>query len=90
DLIGGYGVFTRQGSVQQETIGIDYTHNLSDSADYAISIGLSYRFRDALIPNIGLKFGKNRIGFHYEYSLGISGFSAYRRTGVEFSYRLIL
>lgn len=90
DLIGGYSVFNWQGSVHQETIGIDYTRNLSDSAGNAISIGLGYRFRDALIPNIGLKFGKNRVGFHYEYSFGNREFSAYRRTGVEFSYRLIL
>jgi len=90
DLIGGYGVFTAKGSVQQQIIGIKYTRNLNDSADYAISLGLGYRFRDALIPNIELKFGRNRIGFHYEFAIGNRGFSAFHRTGVEFSYRLIL
>ena len=90
DLVGGYGVFIWQGSVNQQIIGIKYTRNLTDSANYAISLGLGYRIREALIPNIELKFGKSQIGFHYEFTLGSRGYSVYRRTGVEFSYRVIL
>ena len=90
DVIGGYGVFTWQGSVHQQIIGLKYIRNLNDSADYAISLGLGYRVQDALIPNVELKFGPNLIGFHYEFALGNGKFSSYRRTGLEFCYRLIL
>jgi len=90
DVIGGYGVFAWQGSVHQQFIGCKYTRNLTDSADYAISLGLGYRVQDALIPNFELKFGSNLIGFHYEFALGSGGFSSYRRTSLEFCYRLIL
>jgi hypothetical protein len=90
DAIGGYGVFTWQRSVHQQIIGFKYTRNLNDSADYAISFGLGYRVRDALIPNVELKFGPNLIGFHYEFAFGSGEFRSYRRTGLEFCYRLIL
>ena len=54
---------------------------LDDSSQYALSVGISYRAGDALIPNLALKFGDNQIAFYYEFNIIGSAYSAsYNRT----------
>ena len=91
DAISTFGIFTWQGGVREQLIGALYTRNLDDSSRYALSIGLSYRAGDALIPNLALKFGDNQIAFYYEFNIIGSAYSAsYNRTSFEFTYKLDL
>jgi hypothetical protein len=89
--INGFGNFSWQGAVHEQIIGALYTRNLDDSSQYALSLGLSYRVGDALIPNLILKFGANQISFFYEFNIiGSAYTAAYNRTCFEFAYKLIL
>ena len=91
DAISTFGIFTWQGGVREQLIGALYTRNLDDSSQYAISLGISYRAGDALIPNLALKFGDNQIAFYYEFNIIVSAYAAsYNRTYFEFSYKLDL
>ncbi len=90
DIIGGYGYFSWQGAVHEQVIGALYTRNLDDSSRYAFSLGLGFRVGDALIPNLALKIGDNRLSFYYEFNVFGNSFINYNRTAFEFSYALIL
>ena len=90
DALGGYAYLNWEGAVHEQIAGLLYTRNLDDSSRYDFSLGLGYRVGDALIPNIGLKFGDNRIAFYYEFILSGNSANAYNRTAFEFSYSLVL
>jgi Type IX secretion system membrane protein PorP/SprF len=90
DALGGYAYLNWQGSIHEQVIGALYTRNLDDSSRYNFSLGLGYRVGDALIPNVGLKFGDNRIAFYYEFNVSSGTVSSYNRTAFEFSYILNL
>jgi hypothetical protein len=91
DAISSFGIFTWQGGVREQLIGFLYTRNLDDSAQYALSLGISYRVGDALIPNLAIKFGDNQIAFYYEFNIiGSAAAASYNRTSFEFTYKLYL
>jgi hypothetical protein len=90
DAIGGYGYFSWEGAIHEQFIGAQYTRKLDDSSRYEFSAGLAYRYGDALIPNVGLKFGSNRIAFYYEFNFVGNSEVYYNRTAYEFSYSLVL
>jgi hypothetical protein len=91
DAVSTFGIFTWQGGVHEQLIGALYSRNLDDSSKYALSVGLSYRAGDALIPNLALKFGDNQIGFYYEFNIiGSAAAASYNRVSFEFTYKLIL
>jgi type IX secretion system PorP/SprF family membrane protein len=84
--IGVYGIFTWQGGAYEHLVGALYTRNLDSSARTAFLIGLGYRIGDALIPDIGLKFGRNKVALNYEINISSIESSHYSRTGFELSY----
>jgi len=91
DAISTFGIFTWQGGVREQLIGLSYTRILDDSSRYSLAAGLSYRVGDALIPNLALKFGDNQIAFYYEFNIiGSAAAASYNRTTFEFSYKLDL
>jgi len=91
DAISSFGIFSWQGGIREQLVGALYTRNLDDSSQYALSLGVSYRVGDALIPNLALKFGDNQIAFYYEFNIIGSAYAAsYNRTSFEFSYKLNL
>ncbi len=91
DAISSFGIFTWQGGVREQLIGVRYTRNLDDSSRYALSLGISYRVGDALIPNLTVKFGENQIAFYYEFNIiGSAASASYNRTSFEFTYKLDL
>lgn len=90
DALSTYGIFNWHGGTHERLIGALYTRNLDDSAKNSFLLGAGYRFRDALIPNVGLKFGANRIGFYYEFNFLSSSSDNYNRKAFEFSYMLNL
>jgi type IX secretion system PorP/SprF family membrane protein len=86
DAIGGYGIFTWQGGAYEHLIGALYTRNLDEKANSALLLGVGYRVNDAVIPNVGLKMGKNRFQLYYEINVSSIASSNYSRTAFEFSY----
>ncbi len=90
NLLSGYGIFDWHGGIHELLIGTLYTRNLDDSAKNSFLVGAGYRLRDALIPNVGLKFGANRIEFYYEFNFFPGSSSNYNRKAFEFSYALSL
>jgi len=87
DIIGGYCNFSWQNSDKEQIIGAMYTRILDDSLNNTISAGISYRAGDALVPNIGLKFGANWVSFRYEINLPNAAFNNYYRKAFAFAYR---
>lgn len=90
DALSAYGIFHWHSSIHEKLIGALYTRNLDDSAKNSFLLGAGYRFRDALIPNVGLKFGANRIRFYYEFNFLSVSSDNYNRRVFEFSYMLNL
>ena len=90
DVLSGYGIFDWHSDIHEQLIGALYTRNLDDSAKNSFLLGAGYRFHDALIPNVGLKFGANRIVFYYEFNFFPGSSSNYNRRAFEFSYALNL
>lgn len=84
--LGAYGIFTWQGGAAEHLVGLLYSRNLDTQGANALLIGAGYRIGDALIPNIGLKFGKNRVALHYEVNISGIRTSHYSRSGFELSY----
>ena len=84
--IGAYGIFTWQGGAYEHLVGVLYTRNLDKNATNALSLGVGYRIGDALIPNVGLKFGKNKVSVNYEINISSIETSHYSRSGFELSY----
>jgi Type IX secretion system membrane protein PorP/SprF len=90
DLLGGYAYLNWEGPVNEQIFGVQYTRKLDDSSRYEFSAGLGYRFGDALIPNVGLKFGDGRIAFFYEFNFSGNTEGYNNRTAFEFAFSLIL
>ncbi len=84
DAIGGNGIFTWQGGAYEHLVGAQYTRNLD--VHNALLLGLGYRVGDAIIPNAGLRIGKNRFALYYEINVSGISSSNYSRTAFEFSY----
>jgi hypothetical protein len=84
---GVYGISNWKAEAAEYLIGARVQHSLDEpSKGYegsAIGIGIAFRVRDAVIPNLQLKLNKTTIGVHYD--INISGLSAagYSRQGVE-------
>ncbi len=84
--IGGYANFTWQAGMNEQFIGIRYTHHLNDSTNNALFLGTCYRPGNAFVPDAGVKIGANRITFYYEINIPQN----YHRRAFEFSYQLNL
>jgi hypothetical protein len=84
---GIYGITNWKAEAAEYLIGAKVQHSLNQASnDYegsAIGIGVAFRVRDAIIPNLQLKLNKTTIGVHYD--INISGLSAagYSRQGIE-------
>jgi len=85
--IGVYGITNWKAEAAEYLIGAKVQHSLDEPSNgyegSAIGVGLAFRVKDAVIPNIQLKLNKTTIGVHYD--INISGLRAagYSRQGVE-------
>lgn len=87
DEIGVFGIMNWKAQAHEYLVGARLTKQLDDgdgSTDgTALGAGVSLRLRDAIIPNLQLRFDKTTIGFHYD--INISGLKAagFTRNGIE-------
>jgi len=54
----------------------------------AIGVGLGYRYNDAIIPNIELRYQKLVIGILYDVNISTISTAGVDRDGVELSLRM--
>jgi hypothetical protein len=84
---GMYGISNWKAEAAEYLIGAKVQHSLDNPSNSyegsSISIGLAFRVKDAVIPNLQLQLNKTTIGIHYD--INISGLSAagFSRQGVE-------
>jgi hypothetical protein len=84
---GVYGITNWKAEAAEYLIGAKVQHSLDEPSNgyegSAIGVGLAFRVKDVVIPNIQLKLNKTTIGVHYD--INISGLRAagYSRQGVE-------
>ena len=87
DQVGLYAIANWKAEAYEYLIGAKLTKQLDEgdgeSEGTALGVGLALRLRDAIIPNLQLRFNKTTLGFHYD--VNISGLKAagYTRNGFE-------
>lgn len=84
--ISGYGNFTWQTNMNEHFIGTRYIRHFGDSTDNAFSLGVGYRFGNALVPQVGIQIGRSKLLFYYELAVSKFPSSNYRRKAYEISF----
>lgn len=84
---GLYGITNWKAEAAEYLIGARVQHSLDGPSNgyegSAIGIGLAFRVRDAVIPNIQLQLNKTTIGIHYDVNISGLRAAGYSRQGVE-------
>jgi len=68
-------------------VGLNAHRNLAASGDYQLIGGLYYRYKDAVIPMLGL--GYKDYTFTFTYDATVSGLAAYNNTRGAFEFALV-
>ena len=84
--ISGYGNFTWQTNMNEHIIGACYVRHFGDSTDNAFSLGVGYRFGNALVPQAGFQIGRSKLLFHYELTVPKFPSANYHRKAYEISF----
>ncbi len=82
------GVVAYQQSKSEATetvLGFTLDRLLGQQASSSIGGALYYRFKDAVMPQVSIKFGTTRISFLYELPVQVSVRSINQKTGMELS-----
>ncbi len=59
-----------------------------ESINGAVGVGVGYRYKDAIVPNIDLKYNKATIALLYDINISDINSAGYKRTGVELALKL--
>lgn len=88
DEIGFYTSLNWQGKAYKHFFNGTYSTPIKQMPGTAVGLGLGYRYEDALVPNIELRYMRLILGIAYD--INISGISAsgIRRNGLELAIRL--
>lgn len=84
---GVYSILNWKAEASEYLLGARFGRTLDEAVDgnegTALFFGVGFRLRDAIIPNLQMKFNKTIVGFHYD--INISGLRAmgYTRQGFE-------
>lgn len=81
-------IYMRQGNAEERTLGFFVQKNTSRE-DVDILGGISYRYKDAIIPYAGLKFKKVQFGLSYDATTSTLGRSVYFTNSFELSITII-
>ena len=81
------GIFQTQGKATETTVGAALSSSLNNDEDNPTSVylGLWMRWKDALIPYMGLEFGGMRIGASYDINTSGLKSGSQSRGGIEIS-----
>lgn len=78
-----------QGPAYRHYFDLSYTKAIPDVAGgAAVGLGIGYRYNDALIPNIELRYQKMIIGILYDVNISTISASGIARDGVELALRM--
>lgn len=84
---GVYGITNWKAEAAEYLIGAKVQHSLdAPSNNYegsALGLGVAFRVRDAIIPNIQLKLNKTTIAVHYDVNISGLRAAGFSRQGVE-------
>jgi type IX secretion system PorP/SprF family membrane protein len=88
DEVGFYMLMSWQGPAYRHYFDLSYTKAVPDVAGgAAVGVGLGYRYNDAIIPNIELRYQKMVIGILYDVNISTISASGIARDGVELALR---
>lgn len=88
DECGFYAAMNWQGRAYKHFFNGTYSTPIKQMPGTAVGLGLGYRYEDALVPNVELRYMKLILGICYD--INISGISAsgIKRNGLELAVRL--
>lgn len=88
DEIGFYASMNWQGKAYKHFFNGTWSTPLKQLPGSAVGLGLGYRYEDALVPNVELRYMKLILGIAYD--MNVSGISAsgIKRNGLEMAIRL--
>jgi hypothetical protein len=84
--VSGYGNFTWQSNMNEHVIGARYIRHFGDSTDNAFSLGVGYRFGNALVPEAKIHIGRSKLSFYYELNVSKFPSANFHRRAYELSY----
>ena len=78
-----------QGPAYRHYYDLSYTKAVPDIVGGgAVGLGLGYRYNDAIIPHLDLKYQKLVIGILYDVNISTISASGIARDGVELALRM--
>ena len=89
DEVAFYASMNWQGPAYRHYFDFSYTKAIPGVAGgAAVGLGLGYRYNDALIPNLELRYQKLIIGLLYDVNISTISAAGVSRNGVELSLRI--
>ena len=89
DEVGFYMSMTWQGPAYRHYYELIYTKGIPNVAGgAAVGLGLGYRYNDALVPNIELRYQKLTLGILYDVNISTISAAGIDRNGVELALKM--
>jgi hypothetical protein len=89
DEVAFYMSMSWQGPAYRHYFDLSYTKAVPEVVGgAAVGIGLGYRYNDALVPHIDLRYQKLTIGVSYDINISTISASGIARDGVELALRI--
>lgn len=84
----GSGIYQKQGGSDEILIGGAFAASFEDklSTESNVYVGTWLRWKDALIPYVGLEYGGLQLGFSYDINLSSFKSASQNRGGMEISF----
>jgi type IX secretion system PorP/SprF family membrane protein len=88
DEIGFYASMNWQGRAYKHFYNGTWSTPIKQLPGSAVGLGLGYRYEDALVPNVELRYMKLILGIAYDVNVSGISASGIRRNGLEMAIRL--
>ena len=89
DEVAFYMIMNWQGGAYRHYFDLSYVKYLSSvQGGAAVGFGLGYRYDDALVPNVELRYQKFIFGLSYDVNISSINAAGLKRNGLELSVRL--
>ncbi|MDR3715732.1 MAG: type IX secretion system membrane protein PorP/SprF [Puia sp.] len=87
DEIAFYAALNWQGGAYKHFFNATYVYNLPAIPGGAVGFGLGYRYDDALVPDVELRYQKVIIALSYDVNISTISAAGINRNGVELAFR---